>query len=489
VAQALQFLRVFQYGFFPLFGARLLFGMVLDRWGPRVTSAVGAALVMAGVFLFAACDSRTFDAYAPAFFLLGVGSPGPHLASMHVSNLFPSRARSVLTLYSANYSLSGIVFVVFLWVSQGAGVTVRQLFLGYGGVLVLALLTVPMVQPQRTFRRGDRVQWHWRTLSMHTVPAAVTATTIATSSTLTMQPAGTHAGGGDDVDDDSAGLLAEAAPAQDVASPHAEAKEDDKARETMLEPLEMDDGNEDGDDDKDAPAPLAQRHRWRHGRWCGRRERGGLPLPPLPERTLWQQLTSAECLAVAAFLVTLNADLQFYIATMRAQVTVFLGDAGNADADAAGAVSGYTQAFIVAGALGFVAFPLVAYLLERHGFAASFAAVGALIGTHNVLALVPSLPAQYATFLLWSTGRFALFAVYFAYLPEAFGFRYFGTVNGVVSVVLATSALLPYPLTLLVLGPLGGAYAPVNVTWLVIVTLASVAYPLWLHRRHRHRRL
>ena len=465
---------------------------MLDRYGPRVSSVVGTVLVTAGIFLFAVSDSKTFDAFIPAFFLIGFGSPGPHLASLHVSNLFPSRARSVVTLYSANYSLSGIVFVIFLWISDAAAITVRQLFLGYGALLCVVLVSVPMVQPWKTFVRGDRVAWHWRSFTYRVVavdPAAAVVTTPA-SQAVTAAP------------DDGVALLAAAAADrhEDPADPDADDEEDTNdgtagrkrspsGAQLLVAPapgareVGADSGSAADEDGPAKPGPLLDTPAFVVAEDDGPLEQmdleepGPVAAPPLKERTLWRQLRSAEFAGIALFLVTLNSDLQFYVATIRAQ-TVLLGDSA-----ASGYV--YTQVFIVVGAVGFVAFPLISYTLERRGFPVSFATVAVLIALSNVLALVPSLQAQYATFLFWSTGRFALFAAYFAYLPEAFGFRYFGTVNGILSVLLATSALLPYPLTLLVLNVFGGQYWPINVAFLVVVLVTGSLYPLWLHRRTR----
>jgi len=201
--------------------------------------------------------------------------------------------------------------------------------------------------------------------------------------------------------------------------------------------------------------------------------------PAAPARTLWQDVRTREFGAMVAFVVLLVSDLQFYVATVRAQ-TVLLGDS-------AAYGYAYTKAYNIISAAGFVAFPLVSYMLERRGFAATFAMVATLIALYNATALVPVLAMQYLTFLLWSTGRFALFSAYFAYLPEAFGFRHFGTLNGILSVFMALGAVLPYPLTLLVLRGLGGQYWPINVAFFVVVSVAGVVYPAWLLRRRRQR--
>ena len=95
-----------------------------------------------------------------------------------------------------------------------------------------------------------------------------------------------------------------------------------------------------------------------------------------------------------------------------------------------------------------------------------------------------------ATFVVWSFARFALWSVYFSYLPAAFGFRNFGRINGVISILSALIGLLNYPLTAAsielqsfqpvqpVLGSLGG----------VQLLLGLFPFSLWLLRRQRRMR-
>ena len=345
----------------------------------------------------------------------------------------------------------------------------RETFVAYGCVLCVVLVSVPMVQPWRAYAKGDRIEWSWRTWTMHRLPADTTAAAIdkktvdvrasaptsSTADTVALLTDAPDAADGDldpdldpDPDPDDDGKTDK----RDSSSSSAAA-----AQPAAVEPFEVEEG----------PAELDGADG----------DRATLRPPPLKERTFWQQLRSVEFAVLTVFVVALLTSMQFYVATVSAQ-TQLLGDS-----EASGYV--YVKAFTVAGAVGFVAFPLISYTLERRGFAVSYAVVAVLMALHSVTALIPVLEVQYLTFAFWSTGRFCLFAVYFAYLPEIFGFRYFGTLNGVLSVFMALSALLPYPLTLLVLGPLAGQYWPLNTAFLVLTAVAGIAYPLWLYRRHR----
>lgn len=51
----------------------LFVGPMLDRAGPRALVVLGSTIMFAGMLLFGASDSVTFDAFIPAFLLIAIG--------------------------------------------------------------------------------------------------------------------------------------------------------------------------------------------------------------------------------------------------------------------------------------------------------------------------------------------------------------------------------------------------------------------------------
>ena len=92
---------------------------------------------------------------------------------------------------------------------------------------------------------------------------------------------------------------------------------------------------------------------------------------------------------------------------------------------------------------------------------------------HATALVEVNIQIQTATFVLWLLGRFFLFSSYFAYLPTVFGFKTFGTINGLISLVASLVGLCQYPLTL------SGKYTAINVAF-VAMTITMYAFPAYL---------
>lgn len=63
----------------------VVYGLTLDRWGPRLNAFSGALIIGIGYLLFGLSDSKTFDAFIPGYALMAFGGIGVFVSNFHVS--------------------------------------------------------------------------------------------------------------------------------------------------------------------------------------------------------------------------------------------------------------------------------------------------------------------------------------------------------------------------------------------------------------------
>jgi len=103
-------------------------GAILDRWGPRRTAAGGSVLFALGCLLFAESGWLPFDSLPLSSICLSVGGPAFYLSSMHLSRLSPPHSATIVTLFSACFDSSSLVFLLFEVVNSSLGTTSQVLF-------------------------------------------------------------------------------------------------------------------------------------------------------------------------------------------------------------------------------------------------------------------------------------------------------------------------------------------------------------------------
>lgn len=66
----------------------LLFGLILDNFGPRITGCV--ASVLYGIGLILCSNIHKYTSFSVGFFLIGFAGPGIQMPTLHLANLFSS---------------------------------------------------------------------------------------------------------------------------------------------------------------------------------------------------------------------------------------------------------------------------------------------------------------------------------------------------------------------------------------------------------------
>ena len=176
-ARLLRLSGVFSAAFFSLLASRLVFGVVLDKFGPKVCSVCGLLCCALGAALFAVASSTSgVETFEIGYGLLGFGGPGVHVSSFHLSNLFAKRKRRlIISTFSGIFSASGLLFIVFRYLHESGVASRRDLFASYSGLLVFLAGLITYVQPLHTLQAGDSMLCGRRTCRMQVLRASTQA--------------------------------------------------------------------------------------------------------------------------------------------------------------------------------------------------------------------------------------------------------------------------------------------------------------------------
>lgn len=133
---------------------KLPLGYVLDRYGPRVTSVIGALIMITGSLLFGLCDDN--DHYTPkyAYFMLGMAGPFLQMPCFQFSELFGHRKATAMAYLITCFELSTGMFWIFGELDIIFGLKRKELFVGYAFVGVYCLITGIMFWPDAPFRQS-----------------------------------------------------------------------------------------------------------------------------------------------------------------------------------------------------------------------------------------------------------------------------------------------------------------------------------------------
>jgi len=172
--------------------------------------------------------------------------------------------------------------------------------------------------------------------------------------------------------------------------------------------------------------------------------------------------------------------LTYYLSTIN-QILFSLGDAKvNQDVDSP-LNNMFTRAAIFFNGLGFLWTPLVGYLMQSLSF---YRRIYLEIGMAFLMAMTLALPIielQVIVFLVQALVRLQVFTYHFAYIADRFGFRHFGLLNGISSLIAALFGLAGYVLQIFSVYVTSGNFG-VSYFFVSGLILASTLFPLLLRR-------
>jgi MFS family permease len=359
-------------------------GYVLDRAGPRVLTLIGALLAMAGLLFIANSDTSPgangtyagFNGWAGGFFLLGAAAPALQSPLFQLANLFVNRSAITSSVVSM-FILSTAILPIVNEIHYAAG----------GQVSLRSLLLGLLVQPAlccctslllipRTSIPATFLAEKERAIEEARLPAPV----VVSEKLLKQTPSGRR-------------LLRRRVRrfrlrrALSDAPPRLQ-----RSKQSKVFPLSR----------------LVALGKGKHG--------------------FWRQALSLEAIVAFFYFGFGLVHFNWYVASSRDQL-VALGDDGL-----------LSRAFPFILPAGVLATPLIGLLLDRGGIVATIWLSSLNVVLIAVLTLIPSLQAQWLTFLLLSVGRplhmslffscFGLFGLqHFGKLTSSIGFVIFGATN------------------------------------------------------------
>eukprot|EP00735_Rhodelphis_limneticus_P000618 TRINITY_DN11138_c0_g1::TRINITY_DN11138_c0_g1_i1::g.6513::m.6513 TRINITY_DN11138_c0_g1::TRINITY_DN11138_c0_g1_i1::g.6513 ORF type:complete len:416 (+),score=120.18,sp/Q04991/FMP42_YEAST/20.74/2e-19,MFS_1/PF07690.11/2.3e-18,SPW/PF03779.9/8.3e+03,SPW/PF03779.9/0.071,DUF805/PF05656.9/1.6e+03,DUF805/PF05656.9/1e+02,DUF805/PF05656.9/0.48,DUF805/PF05656.9/2.1e+03 TRINITY_DN11138_c0_g1_i1:202-1449(+) len=126
------------------------FGLILDHYGPRACGSVGAALFAIGVGMcsqFKTSGALLMFGYG----ILGFSGPGIQLSMLHLSNMFPRHRGLLLSLSTAAFDASTLVFLFFQILNERMGYDAEQLFYIMFLIPILILILLLCFWPDRSY--------------------------------------------------------------------------------------------------------------------------------------------------------------------------------------------------------------------------------------------------------------------------------------------------------------------------------------------------
>jgi len=176
--------------------------------------------------------------------------------------------------------------------------------------------------------------------------------------------------------------------------------------------------------------------------------------------------------------------LTYYLSTIN-QILFALGDASANTADVDSLYNNmFTRACVFFNGFGWLWSPFVGYLMVRRSiyFRVYLEIIMAL--AMSLMLTVPIIEVQVVVFLIQALVRLQVFSNHFAYLGERFGFRHFGLLNGISSLVAGAVGLLGYFLQIYSLFVANGNYG-LSYFFVSGFVLSSCIFPFVLRRKDR----
>ena len=381
--------------------AQLLWGFVLDNFGPRVCSCLSVLTVMVGICLLGV-TSNSFDVLSEAILCVAIGGPGATISCFHISNLFPGSRNSVLSLLSGSFNLGFLVFMIFHDL-LARGYSRLYICGAYScGLLLIALAGLCF----------------WPNASLKAPEGAKTAERASARGAAR----------------DEEGALLGKPPSSRAHVAYG----DDIVRGYETFQRELDDaaaGKDDDDDDDEL----------RLGGGIYRSESNILTFARNSQREakrkrtdLWLQVTSSPFLWLAIWMGVGLFWLNFYIGSVADQMfSKSGGDHYNAHL--------YTNYFTTMLPVGALAIPIFGYGTDKLGvcFAVGLSTVAGI--AFSGLTTLGSLQPQVYAFLFYSLYRTFTFATFFQLVASQFGYSSFGVISGLILCIAGLIGLLQYP--------------------------------------------
>jgi len=176
--------------------------------------------------------------------------------------------------------------------------------------------------------------------------------------------------------------------------------------------------------------------------------------------------------------------LTYYLSTIN-QILFALGDATvNQNVDSI-QNNMFTRACVFFNGFGWLWSPIVGYLMTTKSIYFRIYLEIAMAFVMSLMLTVPIIEVQVVVFMLQALIRLQLFSNHFAYIGERFGFRHFGLINGISSLVAGSFGLLGYLLQVYSLFVAKGNFS-LSYFFVAALVLSSSIFPFVLRKKDHH---
>ncbi|CAK4016448.1 MFS general substrate transporter [Lecanosticta acicola] len=353
-------------------------GTLLDRYGPRFATIIGAICLAVGAALMATAFSiPDFDGYIAGNIFLSFGGTLIFIPSYQVANAFPKYAGTIVAIVTGAFDASAAVFLFFrlAYERSGGTFTPQKFFFGYLIVPALILLA------QLTIMNADGYK---------TVPQLEEKIEKEQDATRDVH---------DSDDDFSDG---------EVRRRRQQRREHRESNLTKLDDL-LGDAEE-----RHHREEMQEQKEQTSGVWGA-----------LHGKSAKEQMLSPWFILITLLTVLQMLRMNFFIATVRSQYEYMLGSK-----EAGRAVNSFFDVALPIG--GVAATPFIGLLLDNVSTAMMLTILVALITAVGVLGSLPWLYAAYANVVLFVVLRPLYYSAMSDYAAKVFGFATFGRVYGTI---------------------------------------------------------
>lgn len=409
-------------------------GTLLDRFGPRIASMIGAVFLTVGALLFAFAVDLPFDTYTLGYLFLALGGPFIFISSFHLSNTFPKNSGLILALLTGAFDTSSAVFWAYRLIYQGSNgsLTPKKFFLIYLIVPVFVLVAQLLIMPTNSYKTTGEFGKH------------------VEDSTLDQHNSDT------DIENDERPAAMQIGQRgrreSHVSEITALCRSKDSDQQTVLE-------------DKTA---------LKSGVWGA-----------LHGRTALQQICTHWFILITLFTVVQMLRINYFVASIRTQYDFYLSH------DRAIQVNEFFDIALPLG--GVIAVPFMGLVLDHTSTSFTLGLLVAIATTIGVFGIIPNqIWAAYANVVLFVLYRPFYYTAVSDYSVKVFGFATFGKVYGLIICLAGLFNLFQYALDALTHGPFNNDPTPVNVLLLIValvVGLVLLTYVQWKSHIIEHDRL
>eukprot|EP00802_Teleaulax_amphioxeia_P006970 Tamp_06976.p1 GENE.Tamp_06976~~Tamp_06976.p1 ORF type:complete len:612 (+),score=95.94 Tamp_06976:455-2290(+) len=422
-------------------GGALVAGFMMDICGTRVARMASGLMVCLGALMIAWAEPESI-LWFPGLACIGFGGNGLQITSFHISNLFLGNERLIVSTITGSFAASASLFTIMRLLHDKMEWDLKDQFLVYAALTGMVVLT-SSVWPEKPFSCIEDLE-PWRAEeSRHSAKrrrkgdSSVHSAMSAGAMSCDSSTEASHWS-------DASGHSRRDSLGAEAASEYAWADEDFHRR--SLFPRMRNNSNDSevwepllGDLDVIPEVPLESTNQ--------------LCLD-LSGYTLSEQLRSPEWAGLLFFFLVQLLTSTYYLTGVGDQLECWAcGCAGNCiecvpqcSDENKKKGDDWLTIFGVVYPFGFITTPLCGYLQDRYHLSWLMIFVNFTFVAWQVCAIIPSIHAQAATLVIFSSARQFLFSFFFAGVGSTFGYDNFGFLTGLANGISAFVLLLNAPI-------------------------------------------